>query len=92
MRSLGVGTLYPAHGFVIRDGIAKLDEYLDHREARMDEIRTAHAKGTRSLDAIVSEVYRDTPSYLFPVARRSALASLLELARRGVIADGSWSE
>lgn len=92
LRALGVGTLYPAHGFAIRDGVALLGEYLDHREARMEAIRRAHAAGKRSLDAIVSEVYSDTPMYLFPVARRSALASLHELARRAVIADGSWSE
>lgn len=91
----GAGTLYPAHGFPIPDGRAKLEEYLAHREARMEQIRTALGEGLCALADIVERVYSDTPSFLHPVAERSALASLIELEKRGHarrIEGGGWAQ
>ncbi|AKU90129.1 MBL fold metallo-hydrolase [Vulgatibacter incomptus] len=77
--------LYPAHGFPIPDGASLLESYLSHREDRLAAIRGAlrAAEGPVALAAIVERVYSDTPSFLHPVAERSALASLLELERLG---------
>lgn len=86
LRDLPVGVIYPAHGFPIPDGPALLQRYLDHREARLARLAEAlhAAEGALPLARLVETVYSDTPSHLHPVAARSALASLLELERRGM--------
>lgn len=90
---LPAGTLYPAHGFPIPDGPAKLAEYLEHREARLEQIRKAVEGGLSTLADIVERVYSDTPTFLHPVAERSALASLIELEKRGQArrTDRGWT-
>jgi glyoxylase-like metal-dependent hydrolase (beta-lactamase superfamily II)/8-oxo-dGTP pyrophosphatase MutT (NUDIX family) len=92
LQELGPGTLYPAHGFPIPDGPATLAEYLEHRELRLRQLREALLAGASELADLVERVYADTPPFLHPVARRSALASLLELQRRGEAAEqgGAW--
>ncbi len=94
LQDLPAGTLYPAHGFPIPDGPAKLAEYLAHREARLEQIRKALTTDASALADIVERVYSDTPSFLHPVAERSALASLIELEKRGQARrskDQGWS-
>lgn len=93
LRRLGVGTLYPAHGFVIPNGEAKLAEYEEHRLARLRQVHEALVAGVRDLPGLLASVYGDTPAWLHPVAERSALASLLELQARGqAVRDGQrWS-
>ncbi len=88
----GPGTLYPAHGYPIPDGAAKLREYLAHREARLAQLLAALEGGPAEVPALVERVYEDTPPFLHPVAERSALASLLLLARRGQVQEegGRW--
>ncbi|WP_373045801.1 MBL fold metallo-hydrolase [Vulgatibacter sp.] len=90
---LQAGVLYPAHGFPIPDGPAKLAAYLGHRESRMEQIRGAVAQGASALADIVERVYSDTPAFLHPVAERSALASLIELEKRGQArrTDRGWT-
>ncbi len=94
VRELPARTLYPAHGFPIPDGLTLVDQYIAHRLARMDGIfaTLATAGAPLSLAAVVERVYSDTPSFLHPVAERSALASLLELQQRGKVeaAGDAW--
>ncbi|HWV37299.1 MAG TPA: MBL fold metallo-hydrolase [Vulgatibacter sp.] len=92
LRDLPARTLYPAHGFPIPDGPSLLDRYLSHREARMRAIEAALVAGPLPLADVVKRVYSDTPRFLHPVAARSALASLLELQKRGRVrpAGDTW--
>jgi ribonuclease/clavin/mitogillin len=86
MAALGPTTLFPAHGDPIGGGVAKLDAYVAHREAREQRVRAAVAGGAASLGAIVARAYDDTPPWLWPVAAKSARAHLERLRRRGAIA------
>lgn len=91
---LPAAALYPAHGFPIPDGPALLRRYIEHREERLEQVRAAlSAERVLSLAEVVQTVYSETPSFLHPVAERSALASLLELERRGLARrrDGGWA-
>ena len=77
--------LLPAHGPPIVDGHAKLREYLAHRTMREDRALAALAKHPAGveLDALVPDVYADTPRVLWPLAARSLLAHLHKLVREG---------
>jgi ribonuclease/clavin/mitogillin len=89
LREEGVGTLYPAHGFAMPNGPAKLREYEEHRLSRLEQVRQALGAGISEVAGLVERVYRDTPAFLHPVAQRSALASLFELKERGqAVQDG----
>lgn len=82
--ALGPGAIFPAHGYPIADGPAKLHAYVAHREARLAELHAALVEGVRGLQPLVERVYAETPAILHPIAQRSALASLHELVARGL--------
>ncbi len=78
MRERSAHVLLPAHGPVIRDGHAKLTEYLAHR--RLREQRVIAALGEpKTLEKLVEVVYSDTPRMLWGLAERSLLAHLAKL-------------
>jgi glyoxylase-like metal-dependent hydrolase (beta-lactamase superfamily II) len=77
-------TLLPAHGPAIRDGHAKLTEYLAHRRMREQRVIDALAGAPRPLAALVADVYADTPRVLWGLAERSLLAHLAKLEQEGL--------
>lgn len=83
LRTLEVKQVYPGHGPVISDGIAKLTEYIDHRRARERQVIEAMQAGDTETSAIVKRIYRDYPEAVHPVAERSVLAHLEVLEADG---------
>ena len=81
MRARTPTTLLPAHGPAIRDGHARLTEYLAHRRMREQRVIDALAGAPRTLEALVADVYADTPRMLWGLAERSLLAHLVKLER-----------
>jgi endoribonuclease LACTB2 len=75
--------IYPAHGPVIRDGRAKLREYIDHRNQREQEIVAALRAGLTAIPEIVARVYAAYPAALHLPARSSVCSHLLKLEREG---------
>ena len=73
--------IYPAHGPCIDDGVAKLREYIAHREHREEEILTALGDGCHTIPKIVSLVYAAYPESLHAAARMSVCSHLLKLRR-----------
>ena len=74
--------LLPAHGPSIRDGRAKLREYIAHRTMREDRVVAAlAARSASTLDELVADAYSDTPKPLWPLAARSLLAHLEKLVK-----------
>lgn len=89
-------SIAPGHGHLIEQPMAKIDEYLQHRAMREQQILEAlRAAGTTSIDAIVQQLYTDTPEELLPMAACTVWAHLLKLKdegrARGVSLDGDWS-
>jgi glyoxylase-like metal-dependent hydrolase (beta-lactamase superfamily II) len=72
----GAGLLLPGHGPVLDRPAEVLQGYLDHRRARLDEIRRALAEGARTTDQVVATVYADVDPALWPAARMSVEAQL----------------
>ena len=83
MRELGPRTIYPGHGPVVLRAVAKLDEYLDHRTMREEQILTALGDASRTPEELVTEIYADYPPELHELAARSVLAHLLKLEIEG---------
>ncbi|MBM4378285.1 MAG: MBL fold metallo-hydrolase, partial [Deltaproteobacteria bacterium] len=87
LRDDPVGALCPAHGPVIPDGPGKLEEYLRHREQRAALVLEATPEAGATLAFITAAAYADTPSFLHPVAERSAEATLRMLQAAGKVAQ-----
>lgn len=91
---LPVGTVYPAHGPPIPDGVAKLNEYLAHRAWREAKVLEAVAAFARpaSVEELVPRAYDDVAAFVFPIAERSTQAILEKLEAEGRVArdGGDW--
>jgi glyoxylase-like metal-dependent hydrolase (beta-lactamase superfamily II) len=83
MRDLAPRTLYPGHGPVVLDAVAKLQEYLDHRAERERQVLDALTHGARTIGEIVAIVYESYPAEMHELAARSVLAQLLKLGGEG---------
>ena len=83
MRELGPRTIYPGHGPVVLRALATLDEYLDHRRMREEQILTALGDASRTPEELVAEIYADYPPEVHELAARSVLAHLLKLEVEG---------
>jgi ribonuclease/clavin/mitogillin len=89
------GCIYPAHGPVVPGGVAKLEEYREHRLQREElvigSLREAGRAATPS--ELVPAAYPDVKPDLYPLAERSLLAHLHKLVREGRASerDGRYS-
>ena len=85
MQALPVTALFPAHGPVMANAKAKIQEYLDHRMEREAKILAAWQRGHREPGAIVKEVYTDVQPAMHGLAERSVIAHLEKLQEEGRI-------
>jgi glyoxylase-like metal-dependent hydrolase (beta-lactamase superfamily II) len=94
-----LAAIAPAHGLLIDDPAAKLDEYLTHRLEREEQVLQALREiGPADTAALVEAIYTDVPEVLHPVARFSVWAHLRKLAAEGQAtaedpddADTTWT-
>ncbi len=86
------GVLYPAHGPAVRNGVAAVRQFIEHREARESQLLAGLEAGLASEEELTEEVYRGTPSAVMPMARRSLLAGLEKLSEEGRVRcdRGRW--
>lgn len=76
-----VTTLAPGHGPVLTDAAGVVQQYAEHRQQRLGQVREA-ARGHEDLprpelaDLVVSTVYAEVPRSVWPAARQSVLAQL----------------
>jgi glyoxylase-like metal-dependent hydrolase (beta-lactamase superfamily II) len=75
--------IYPAHGPVVEDGVAKLHEYLAHRREREEQILAVLEAGPARVAEIVRVVYATYPEALHGAAAQSVAQHLLKLEREG---------
>ena len=72
----GTRRLLPGHGPTLDDPIAVLDAYLEHRRARLEEVREVVASGVTDPRGIVEIVYADVPQAVWPAAELTVRAQL----------------
>ncbi|HEX2091941.1 MAG TPA: MBL fold metallo-hydrolase [Longimicrobiaceae bacterium] len=87
VRRVDAGVLYPAHGPPIRDPEAAVERYLEHRLARIDQVRgTLREGGAATPAALVRRVYGPgLHPGLASAAEGSLRAILAYLERRGEV-------
>lgn len=78
-------TLFPGHGPAIKNAVAKLREYVDHRLWREQRVLDAWGQGARAPGEMLPTVYDDVPREAYPLAERQILAHLERLRRAGRI-------
>jgi glyoxylase-like metal-dependent hydrolase (beta-lactamase superfamily II) len=81
LRSMSGVLVLPGHGPLRPDAGTAADEYLAHREQRLDQVRAALAAGASTPMEVVEIVYADVDRALWPAAEASVRAQLDYLAR-----------
>ena len=71
--------ILPGHGPVLADPVGVLDAYLEHRRARLDQVRAAVSAGARTPEDVVDAVYDDIPDSVRWAALLSTRAQLAYL-------------
>lgn len=87
VQALDVQRIYPAHGPVIEDAQAKIQEYLDHRMLRERQILEAMGAGTRTIPEMVKVIYADISPALHPAAAMSVHSHLRKLKQDGRVGE-----
>lgn len=90
------GRAYPGHGAVIEDGPAKIQEYIEHRHEReqqvVEQLKKAGAKGMTRME-IVQVLYHEYPQNLWEAASKGVLQILQKLEVEGRVCkagEGRW--
>ena len=80
--------IYPGHGPVVKDGTAKIAEYIAHRIQREQQVcgvlRRAYPVALSAAE-VVASIYTDTPSNLLAAAERNVVLHLRKLEKDGVV-------
>lgn len=76
---------YPAHGDMVATPQRLVRSMLGHRRQREGQIVRAIERGTQDVPAMVSAMYVGLAPALVGAARRSVLAHLIDLERRGIV-------
>jgi len=88
--------LCPGHGPLVRDVERKLQELIDHRHQREEQMLAAVAGGRGTVKALLAEIYPELDSRLEGMARGQILAHMAKLegegrvARRGEGEEALW--
>lgn len=93
VRAFAPRVLMPAHGPAIEDPASVIQQYLDHRSEREQQVIAALRAGSTDVADMVSRIYEDLDPALVPMACESVLAHLEKLAAEGRAGqvDGRWT-
>jgi glyoxylase-like metal-dependent hydrolase (beta-lactamase superfamily II) len=83
LRTMRLRAIAPAHGHLIEDPIAIIDDYVHHRLEREQQVLDALAAGDRTIPEVVDRLYPDLIEELVVRARQSVHAHLRKLATDG---------
>lgn len=77
--------IFPAHGPMVETGCEKIQEYIDHRLHREEQILAALKQGSESVIAIVEIIYAAYPKELHAAAGQSVTSHLIKLQEEGKV-------
>lgn len=80
--------IWPGHGPVVDDPVAKVEQYIAHRMERERGLVAALDAGARTIDALLDAAWADVPERLRPAAAITMAAHLDKLDEEGRLPDG----
>lgn len=83
--ALAPAVVFPGHGPPIEDPPNKIQEYLDHRQLREDQVLAALASGQRTVQELREAIYPDVPAGLIWAAENNVRTHLVKLREEGRI-------
>jgi glyoxylase-like metal-dependent hydrolase (beta-lactamase superfamily II) len=91
--SLEPSRLLPAHGPEIDSPAAVLNQYIEHRNAREQQVKQALAGGMDTVQAIAESIYDGLAPALMPAAQENVRAHLAKLKAEGAAVErnGRWT-
>ena len=96
VRAIRLKAIAPGHGRLIEDPKAAIDDYVEHRLAREQQILDLLTEsGTAKIDDLVEVIYVEINPDLHPMARKTVHAHLIKLSKDGKVKgrgiDGKWT-
>jgi len=84
-----IDLMLPAHGPPIREPRKRIEEIIQHRLEREQQVFELLSKGKDTVKAITSEIYPELSGFLFAVAKGQTYAHLVKLEKEGkVVSQG----
>lgn len=83
-----IDIVYPGHGPAIENGAGRVQEYIEHRERREEEILELIVEGVGEIEDLVEQLYPDVLPRLRPLAAGTVLAHIVNLMDRSRIRVG----
>ncbi len=85
MKSLGASLLCPGHGPPVREPQRKIQELIDHRHQREEQLLSLLSGGESSVDALVRRIYPELAPQLLRMAGGQVTAHLCKLRDEGKV-------
>jgi len=89
LKTLDSELMLPGHGQEVHDVPAKLQELIDHRLAREEQIVGLIRKGKRTRKAMLNAIYPELDKRMLPAARRQIEAHLAKLESESRVAQSA---
>jgi glyoxylase-like metal-dependent hydrolase (beta-lactamase superfamily II) len=81
LKRIEASVMLPGHGIAVHDVPSKLQELIDHRLAREEQILKLIAKGKRTVKAMLGAIYPELDKRMLTAASRQIEAHLAKLAQ-----------
>jgi glyoxylase-like metal-dependent hydrolase (beta-lactamase superfamily II) len=81
LQTIDSALMLPGHGMAVHDVASKLQELIDHRHAREEQILKLMAKGKRTVKAMLGAIYPELDKRMMTAATRQIEAHLAKLAQ-----------
>ena len=75
--------IYPGHGPVVKDPKAKLQELIDHRQEREEQIVGLLQSGPKRVEELLKAIYEDLAERVQNMARNQIRSHLIKLLKEG---------
>ncbi len=85
MQSLESAMLAPGHGPAVKEPRRKIQELIDHRQQREDQIVALLAKGKDTVKSLLKAIYPELDKRLMGMAQGQVLAHLHKLQSEGKV-------
>ena len=85
LSKLDLSRCFTGHGGEISAPTSRLDWLISHRRKREAAILDGLRQGSRDIDELTRDIYRDVPVALHRAASRNVLAHLIDLTERNIV-------